>query len=275
MNNNICPECKTENEPGYGYCKNCGTPLFANNTASGQNSGGGFYAPDENGGKAQPQPELIDGNTIEEVITFVGKNPQKIVPKFVKLQATASKTGWCWPPFILGFLFGPVGTAIWFLYRKMYSFAALFGAIGIAANYILRVLNYFWQIGTVNADPINNYFEGLAGGVFDYEGFISALTDSKAILSYFVNSAYSALGIACGVVAGVFGIYLYKRHAAKVIGYVKATVTDVNYTKIAISSKGGTSVGAVIVGIILISLLINLPDMIYGILKAMKVVYVL
>ena len=27
MNYNICPECKTPNEPEYQYCKNCGAPV--------------------------------------------------------------------------------------------------------------------------------------------------------------------------------------------------------------------------------------------------------
>lgn len=273
MNNNICPECKTENEPGYGYCKNCGAPLFANAAAGGQNSAGYFNA--QSGNTAAPDSDLIDGNTIGEVITFVSKNPQKIVPKFIKIQKTGSKTAWCWPPFVLGFLFGPIGTAVWFLYRKMYSHAAIFGAIGVVANYILKVLNYVWSINILAFDPLDRYFDSVSEGAFDYEGFLSSLTDSKTIITYLVSSAYSALGIACGVIVGIFGIYMYKRHTAKSIGRIKATVTDLSYTKIAIASKGGTSVGAVIVGIIIISMLLNLPDMIFDILKAAKVVYVL
>ena len=268
MNNNTCPECKTENEPEYKYCKNCGAALFTNTTANPVNE-------NTNTNANETSYDLIDGNSIEDVVAFVGKNPQKILPKFIKMEKTGSKADWCWPPFVLGFLFGPIGPAIWFLYRKMYSYAAIFGAINIASSYILKAFKYFLGIGTLPVDPFDSYLDGLKRGVIDYQSLISALTDKRTLLGYFVNSAYSALGIACGVVAGIFGIYFYKRHASKSINRIKATVMDANYRKIALASKGGTSVGAVILGTIIISLVANLPDMIYNILKVMKVVFTL
>ena len=114
MPNIICPDCKTENEPEYIYCKNCGKPLA--NKASEQAP---QYkdSPQNANAYGGTQGDFIDGNTVEEVCTFVGKNAGKIVPAFVKLGNTGTKVSWSWPAFIFGLFFGPVGVAIWFLYR--------------------------------------------------------------------------------------------------------------------------------------------------------------
>ena len=273
MQNNICPVCKTENEPEYQYCKNCGKALYESQKAANTTSGGAASALNP-----EPQPAInssdsVDGNSIDQVVTFVGKNHERIVPKFIKIEKTGSKTDWCWPPFVLGILLGPIGTAMWFLYRKMYSAAAIFGAIGIAADYCMQAIDHFFGSGTSTFNSLEKYINGFSVGMFDYDGFMQALTNKNTVIAFFANSASNAIGIACAVLSGIFGIYLYKRHAAKTISKIKSVVTDTGYLKIAIASKGGRSVGAVIVGALIISFVSNLPNMIIGIIKAMEVLF--
>lgn len=268
MQNNICPDCNTVNEPEYRFCKNCGKPLYSagvketSNVPVGQ-SGGAEQNEDTQG--------FIDGNTVEEVVTFVGKNAHKIVPQFLKIQNTNSKVCWSWPPFILGFFFGPIGVAIWFLYRKMYSVASAFAGVGILVNFVMFALDRVFGIGVSSTgQALENYLENFLEGRIDFREFIMSAANKQSVLSYVANSLNSTISIAAAVLGGIFGIYLYKRHAAKKISQMKATVYDGNFVKFGIAAKGGTSVGAVIVGLLIITVVINLPDMVLGALSFVK-----
>lgn len=262
MQNNICPECKTENEPEYQYCKNCGTPLFT----APESTNTAYRAPEP----AAAAADTIDGNTVEDVVAFTGKNAPKIVPAFIKMEKTGSKVSWSWPPFILGFFFGPIGVAIWFLYRKMYSKASIFAGIGILLNYISFVLDRFFHIGQSTINGFEKYFEDFLYGRVDYESILSAFTSRNSIISFFASSLQSSIVITCAVLGGIFGMYLYKQHTAKAIYKINSTFTDTGYKKFALVSKGGTSVGAVIVGLIIITVLSNIPEAIYSVIKVME-----
>ena len=270
MQKNICPDCKTENEPEYEFCKNCGKPLHTKaETANVYEENKAQYA-DMDG------EFRIDGNTNEEVSVFVGKNANKIVPAFAKIEHTGSKVKWCWPPFILGIFFGPVGVAIWFLYRKMYSVASIFGGIAVVLNYISFAFNRFLGIGEATLDSAEKYFDGFFSyGKFDYNGFIETVTDGKYQASAFLSSFNYSVGVACGVIAGIFGIYLYKRHTAKRINYIKSVPGNENYLLLSLASRGGTSVGAAILGTIIISFVSNIPETVFSVINIIKEAIVL
>ena len=267
MQNNICPDCNTENEPEYRFCKNCGKPLHtkgfsaSQDVAVEQNNGNGY------GENAQVD---IDGNAVEDVVTFVGKNAPKIVPQFFKIQNSNSKVCWSWAPFILGFFFGPIGVAIWFLYRKMYSIASIFAGVGIFVNYVVFALDRIFGIGTSAGQTPEKYLESFLSGSINYQEFIVKVANKQSVLSYIVTSMNSSISIAAAVLGGIFSIYLYKRHVAKKISQIKATVYDINFVKFAIAAKGGTSVGAVILGLLIITFITNIPEMAFGALSLIK-----
>ena len=219
---------------------------------------------------SQPYGDTIDGNPVEDVVAFTGKNAPKIVPAFIKMEKTGSKVSWCWPPFIFGFFFGPIGVAIWFLYRKMYSKASIFAGIGIFLNYVSFVLDRFFHIGQSTINGYQKYFEDILDGRIDYESILSAFTSPNSILSFFASSLQSTIVVACAVLGGVFGMYFYKQHTAKSIYKIDSNFTDINYKKFALASRGGTSVGAVIVGLIIITVLSNIPEAIYSVIKTME-----
>ncbi len=266
MENRICPECKTENEPEYTYCKNCGTPLSTPTPAKPT-----VYDQPKEGGDTGI---LIDGNPIDKVVTFVGKNADRIVPKFIKINESGSKTQWCWPPFIWGFFFGPIGVAIWFLYRKMYKPACLFGAIGIAVSYITAFLSHLFGIIDTVENSMSSYLNALLSGKpFDLQSFLSTFGSRDMLISNMISNAESILNIACALVAGLFGIYIYKKFAARKIHFYKPISNDPNYVKIGLAAAGGTSVGAAILGFIIISVIASAPSIILSIIELAGVVY--
>ncbi len=140
----ICPDCGTENEEEYSYCKNCGAKLeIAENKTEYQynNTDSGTYNPNFADAKSNGFfVDTITGIPSDEVCAFVGKKSPDILKKFSKMEVTGSKVSWCWPVAILGLLLGPIGSAIWFFYRKMYKPALILVALGLAVNVAVGVL---------------------------------------------------------------------------------------------------------------------------------------
>ncbi len=269
---NICEKCGTENEEKYKYCKNCGNFLNVQTDSAEQihqleqeqqttatesanqdstygqttqgnatfkNQGLGYFTVDDFGGVSA-----------EEMSFFIGKKADKFLPKFSKMELTDSKISWCWPAAILGYLFGPLGSAFWFFYRKMYKPAVIFSIIGAIVIILTSALGF-------NAS--NNIMESIAD-VTDFESLISAFQESVNsseittgdVLRSIVSSAISSLAdIAACVVAGMYGMYFYKTHCKRRIVQYRSLIADQRYYKIGLASVGGTSVGMVILGIAL------------------------
>lgn len=148
MNKKICHECGTENEQEYLYCKNCGADLnkTEDNTANSQTQ---YTPPNYNSNYNQDKStadafivDSIDGIPMEQIGLYVGKKSDYYCRKFSRMELTMSKISWHWPAAVLGFLFGPFGSAIWCFYRKMYKVAFILVAIGILLSGITCALTY-------------------------------------------------------------------------------------------------------------------------------------
>ncbi|MGN0494387.1 MAG: zinc-ribbon domain-containing protein, partial [Acutalibacteraceae bacterium] len=198
MDKIICSECGTENESEYTYCKNCGAPLVkpANRDetefigSEAQNPPQGYAEPQGNSyssadytpptyteqsfGGQQYSPYgaynayAIDGVPADDVAFFIGKKSTEIMPKFIKMEITRSKTSWCWPAAILGFFFGPLGAAIWFFYRKMYKIALILLAAGAVITFSTAALTY-----NTDSTVIDSVIGSLADG--NLNSFMDAL----------------------------------------------------------------------------------------------------
>lgn len=272
MQKNICPECKTENEPEYRYCKNCGAPIIApQNTATEHSDPAPEYSAPVQGNSPVG---TIDGVPIPKVITFVGKNAHKIVPKFVKLQERNTKVEWCWPPFLWGFFLGPIGVAIWFFYRKMYKHAFIFSAINIILNYISFFAKTILGIENDSLAGIENYFDSFIDtGKFNLQGFLSAVGDRNAILSNLISSFQNVVTFACAIIAGLLGIYIYKKHTVKKIICYTPVSNDPNYINVGLATAGGTSVGAAILAAFAVSLISIIPEFVLMTIRFMGAMY--
>ena len=86
MAKKICYQCSTENEEHYSFCKYCGAPLPVVDRAE-TNS-----VPTPQRPQATPYDTEYDGVSGKELAIYVGKNADKIMPKFFAMQLTARKT---------------------------------------------------------------------------------------------------------------------------------------------------------------------------------------
>lgn len=264
MNNIICHECGTENEPQYIYCKNCGASLrpdtVNNNTqyAQGQNYNSEYNVNNSNQNTYNRTVILdtIDGVPSEDMAAFAGKNFHQIMAKFTKMELTGSKVSWCWPAAVLGFLFGPLGAAIWFFYRKMYKAAVIFMAIGIVFSAAVGIIAGPITDKDFLQGAVESYYSG------DYEGFYNGvgelLRSEDTVRSIAASVLDSAVSIATMIVAGMFGFYFYKRHAVRSINRYRNMSVDPRYYKIGLASIGGTSSGMAVLGVAILILVPNL-----------------
>lgn len=276
MNMNICPECGTENEEHYIYCKNCGTEIKdkVENTEQPAEA----KTPEQNEEKfadvTEPEPQKnyntdhtqppqpqntynndynpnngfnvdsIDGIPQEEMALFIGKKANDILPKFTKMEITKSKVSWCWPAAILGFFFGPFGSALWFFYRKMYKPAIVLSVIGAVVTVITTVLTF----GTTTID-FDAFFNSIASGNFDVAAdAVKESTSALSIISGLIDDISTT--VTC-IATGLFGYYIYKNHCVEKIRSYRTVQADQRYYRFGLAAIGGVSGGMLAVGIII------------------------
>ena len=239
----ICVRCKTENKPDYKYCKMCGAelpcvdrkPIWEEQTAA-------------------PEPEISEN--AEEISTyemnvFVGKNNHTIVPKFIDLQRNNKKVSFCLPVLLLGLFFGPFGIAAYFLYRKMTKPAI----ITLGASLVLILAETIANFGAIYQFTgeylalLKELVRGVVGEA-ELEAELSSLVftlseNFTAIFSY-INTYLC--GVAAPIVVALFTDYLYLEHSLSVISKCKRMGLPRAAYLTKLSSKGGTSGTAVLIG---------------------------
>jgi hypothetical protein len=291
MSKYICENCKTENEPEYEFCKNCGIPLnrqeYSRNT---QDSTPAYDNSAANGNSAQAQADNtrvgqqgnasaaqaygnhsgaagfmsvwgaygnmnFDGVSGEEMAAFVGKKANDILPKFFKMQLKNSKVSWCWPAAILGFIFGPLGSGLWFLYRKMYKIGIIFLAIGVVISIAPDIMANYGNTETANNKQYENYVE-TDGSFKDIFNILGSAQEDKDFLDYCAETIDYISSILAGVVAGMYGFYYYKKHCIEQITSFRAYQADSRFYSIGLASLGGVSGGALTGGIFVVIMII-------------------
>lgn len=276
MDQKICSECGTENESEYSYCKNCGAPLNksapqnetefigeniqSNSQGSASAEGGSvpptdftppiYSAPNYGGQQYSPYSVYsdysIDGVPAEDIAFFIGKKSTEIMPKFIKMEITRSKTTWCWPAAILGFLFGPLGAALWFFYRKMYKIALILLAAGTVIAFSTAALTY-----NTDSTVLDSVIGSLNDG--DFNSFADSLKNidgAQTMLDLIASGIESIASLATCILAGLFGYHAYKEHCVKAIRSFRQNGIDPRYYRIGLASLGGVSGGMLAVGIL-------------------------
>lgn len=290
MDKKICSECGTENESDYIYCKNCGTLLtsptkpaepepakaepeheFIAQTApelkaeqpSFQPAPPVYNTANGSAGYTPDSSPITDGIPQEELALFIGKKSAVIMPKFIKMEITNSKVSWCWPAAILGFLFGPMGAALWFFYRKMYKTGALLAVIGALINIIVAALTF----NTTSADYTMLYRSFLSGDMQSVLNALSSIGSTSTLLDVIADVISSAADLATCILTGLFGYYLYKEHCIKAINNFRMSISDRRYYTMGLASVGGVSGGMLAVGIICIIVVNNLTSAVTAVIS--------
>ena len=239
MSQRYCEECKTPNEPEYRFCKNCGTPLQEPDIL------------DSPVAEVAQNDDSINEISAQDMAFFVGKNGARIVNKWNVMGFLRRRFSWCWPAFIWSFFFGLAGTGFWFLYRRMYKL----GAVVLAASFALSSIGILshsesitnlvvdsadcikqstdWRTGEVNEKELSFRLERVMEG-----------EDAKRLAA--LSDLSEMFNLVCAVLSGLFALLVYKRFAvSKIKSYGR------KLTPLELSLAGGTSGGALTLGIIL------------------------
>lgn len=277
MDRCICNVCGTENESHYEYCKNCGKELLwkQNNNASQftNNQSAVSYTPvsaydfneQENQNlKISQTASEIDGVKSEDLAAYIGPNNEKIIKKFYEMELSGSKTSWCWST-ALWALFGPIGAAVWFIYRKMYKLGIIILILGIVLSAILTA---------VRGDGISS-LETLLRGSANQSGLLEEIPEGEAESEYGKYStlradiayiAQNLIDLATVILAGLLSMYAYKKHTIKKVKCHSLVNTVERYHQLALMSIGGTSAGMAVLLFLIALFLSNTVNEIISIL---------
>lgn len=249
--NNKCNVCGTENEPEYKFCKNCGSEIVIKEDVHTEEKTQS-YSKSPNFNYSVNLPAInnvidsISGIPTNEVAVFVGKKAVNIIPKFSKMELTGSKASWCWPVAILGFLFGPIGSAFWFFYRKMYKPAAILTVIGV----VLTVLNSIFT-GNITIDE-NTLENAIMNGNFkEFLNSFSNIEPVGAVFGIVINYINGTIEILTAILSGVFGFNMYKNHCVNKIKEYRIIQEDKRFYGLGLSAIGGVSGGMVFLGVVI------------------------
>lgn len=257
MDKIICSECGTENEPQYTYCKNCGALLRGDTQTESdktseenkqynkynENFNQNFNTPPVNRGFASEIIDNIDGVPTGEAAAFIGVKAPVFIKKFAKMHYDGTKVSWCWPVAILGLIFGPVGSAVWFFYRKMYKVALYFVIIGVVLAAVLGALSGINIDKKAESDVIATLESG------SFSDYIQSEDAFKVGVADYINNAVDLLA---GILSGLFGVYIYKNYMVKKINRFALKNEDPRYYPVGLQMTGGTSGGMAFLGVILI-----------------------
>lgn len=236
----ICPNCKTNNPASAAFCQACGTSIESQPVYSvpedaplyGQpnftpNSDRTFEFSTETG-------EKISG---EEMYRIMGKNGDKYLEKMAKSELSGASVGWCWHVFWLSFVFGPIGAALWFIYRKMYRFGIILLAIGLLFDGLTTATS-------ISIDP------SVLKEMTSIADLANLVAEVQTPLSVAVSSLSNLVELASAILLPMFAVHIYKNHCKKTILKIRHTATDPVHTNILYDAWGGTSGGALAAAIV-------------------------
>ncbi len=178
----FCRVCGAEMHSAQKFCSECGSPAnaprerdFASNdsarfdedTYTDSGYTGGYNT---NGFNS----DFYTYNTDPDLYAFVAKRQNKYIQVFEKMRINNSKTSWNWCAFLFGHM--------WFLYRKMYSYAAAYIA--------LVVLGFIFKAGNA-ATLVISVFSGIYGNYL-YKNYVDKELQAAKAMDLFNKNAHIA-----------------------------------------------------------------------------------
>jgi zinc-ribbon domain/Protein of unknown function (DUF2628) len=114
----FCPQCQQQNQDDASFCYQCGNDLISDNAGSSASSAAATTA----GGRT-------DHDLWRD---FIGPNADRYLEQFKKFgtaQSPRFALTWNWPAFLFV-------SFLWFLYRKMYLYAAVYAIGPMVSTYL-------------------------------------------------------------------------------------------------------------------------------------------
>ncbi|MBQ8966585.1 RING finger protein [Ruminococcus sp.] len=258
-----CIRCGAENPPEQRYCQQCGTPLINMdaprpfndmNGERGQGTAQNGPRPADNGTGPQVNAQFgdgfapvmlnqdsdIDGVKLGDLARYVGSNPIGFLPSFIRFAKTGRKLSMNF----FAFLFTPV----YFMYRKM----KVWGIVSVVVMALLSVPDMIVM---------------LASGEYDLK--VDLGIDLKSGSFMLISQIVLYLTLVLRLLAGFFANYLYYRQARREITRIHSksdgkAPDDVNRE---IIMAGGTSLGYVVLGFLLYTIVSTGVIVLIGSLK--------
>jgi hypothetical protein len=142
---------------------------------------------------------------------------------------------------VLGFIFGPLGAALWYFFRKMYKHAFILAAIGIVVTVATSLITGP-VLTEINPADIFDYIAG--------EGAEDTLIPELDSIEFNIsNTITNIVDLATAVICGLFTHSWYKKHIKNSILNYRSKGIDPRYYPIGLASLGGTSGGMLTLGI--------------------------
>ena len=244
MAKKICYQCSTENEEHYSFCKYCGAPLPVVDRAE-TNS-----VPTSQRPQATPYDTEYDGISGKELAIYVGKNADKIMPKFFAMQLMGKRTSFCAPVLWLGFFFGFFGMAFWFFARKLYKLGLVLALCGlilagadIAVNY-----NAYHTLFTETAQLFAAAVESGANPellIADYSRLVGNFATAINPIVSNINSYIG--GLVMPIIMSFYAFDIYKTKAVREIKRIKSAFPDDGLVLNRINMAGGRADAMVLI----------------------------
>lgn len=260
----VCVRCQTENSADYKYCKFCGAELPCADRKPLWDNGDTDEAY-----KNEQSVSTSEDISVFEMNTFVGKNCDQIVPKFIAMQQNRRKTSWCMAVWLLGLFFGFYGMAAWFFYRKMNKPGIILLTVGILMQIGDLAVNFgnYSEFYRGLFDAMQIYTESLAVNSQTAAQWLTERTDQ--LVSIFIENAsglFSNINMYLGnfilpVIMGFLSFGIYKDHALSKIAVLKRDFSDPHIYVSQLQSYGGTSTARVVIELVVyfvISLIISM-----------------
>ncbi|MCQ2449465.1 MAG: hypothetical protein MJ132_04670 [Clostridia bacterium] len=247
-NKNSCPYCNTENDPFAYNCKNCGAPLPK--PADSPYADGGF------------ELGSVDGISGEDVSDYIGMKASAVLPHFFAVDS--GRTDWCWPAAIWAFVLGPLGVALWLLWRKVKKVGWLFLLVAVMISVLPLTLYAFHetenaqQVYAAQYEKLKTQYAEKGEQPEEVEMRMAAASQTAVEYvnrytafntNYKIDLVSFLIKILCFIIAGFYGYVWYKNSAIQRIKQFRIKNTDAGYYRFGLVRQGGTSVGAVIIGL--------------------------
>ena len=253
MNNTdkiICPYCNTENDPFAYNCKNCGAPLPK--SADSPYADDGF------------ELGSVDGISGEDISNYIGVKANRILPHFFAISG--GRTDWCWPAAIWAIALGPLGVAIWLLWRKVkkagwcFLIVALLTALLPMGIYAFNESVKPQQIYTEQYNELKSQYAEAEKTVAESELQMEAVSQTVTVYldrytAFVGNVKIDLITLAvktlCFALAGFYGYVWYKNTAINKIKHLRQTNFGSDYYRLSLLRSGQTSGGSVAVGLVI------------------------
>lgn len=212
-----CRSCHNSFPASNSFCPTCGTPNSEKTP---------FVIKIDYLGGVKAEEDLGEGHKADDVKNFVAVSTNRFIPRFRDFKKGAKVSFSVWH------LLFPAAS---FAMRKMYAFAAIAGAIEIAASLLMLPFNLV--IGELMSNS----------GISDYYGlaqYIMQNMDKALLANLLLGTAGVMLQVFVRLMSGLFANKFYYKHVIKSMSEINKTAENDEERLLLYRKRGGVNLFA-------------------------------